>query len=96
VTGTVIAVLGIGAAAFLYMRSQQQQADALAAAAAAPGPGLTQKLSNSFKVIGNLGPTALRAAFSGTAQSVSNSASTVTKPIAKTATSIVGAIKGIF
>lgn len=89
-------VLGLGAAVFLYMRSQQAQADALAAASSAPGPGLTEKLKNSFKVIGNLGPTALKAAYFGTAQTVSNKAATVTTPVAKTATSIVGAIKGIF
>lgn len=94
--GTLIAVGGIGAAVYLYMRSQQRQAEELAAATSAPGPGLTQKLGNSFKVIGKLGPTAIKSAFSGVAHDVSNKGATITKPIAGAATGLVGTIKGIF
>lgn len=94
--GTLIAVGGIGAAVYLYVRSQQKQADELTNALNAPGPGLTQKLGNSFKVIGKLGPTALRSAFSGVYHDVSNKGSTVTKPIASAATGLVGTLKGIF
>lgn len=47
-TGTVILIVGVGAAAFLYYRSQLAQAAALAAAQGAPAPGLVQKVENTL------------------------------------------------